>query len=97
MASEMETQGLAGLEAAASGLPIIAVRATALSELVRDGLNGYLVAPGDVEAMAEQMRLLLQNPARARKMGEAARALAEHHSLESAIAVHEQFYQSIFA
>jgi len=97
MASEMETQGLAGLEAAASGLPIIAVRATALSELVHDGLNGYLVAPGDVEAMAEQMRLLLQNPERARKMGEAARALAEQHSLESAIAAHEQFYQSMLA
>jgi glycosyltransferase involved in cell wall biosynthesis len=97
MASEMETQGLAGLEAAASGLPIIAVRATALSELVHDGLNGYLVAPGDVEAMAEQMRLLLQNPERARKMGEAARALAEQHSLESALAAHEQFYQSLLA
>jgi 1,2-diacylglycerol 3-alpha-glucosyltransferase len=97
MASEMETQGLAGLEAAASGLPVIAVRATALSELVQDGLNGYLVAPGDVEAMAEQMRLLLQNPEHARKMGEAARTLAERHSLESALSAHEQFYQSILS
>jgi glycosyltransferase involved in cell wall biosynthesis len=97
MASEMETQGLAGLEAAASGLPVIAVRATALAELVHDGLNGYLVAPGDVEAMAEQMRFLLQNPEHARKMGEAARTLAEHHSLESALAAHEQFYQSILS
>jgi glycosyltransferase involved in cell wall biosynthesis len=71
------------------------VRATAMSEIVQDGLNGYLVAPGDVEAMAEQMKGLLQNPDRARKMGEAARTLAEPHSLENAIAAHEQFYQSI--
>lgn len=97
MASEMETQGLAGLEAAASGLPIVAVRATALSELVHDGLNGYLVAPGDAEAMAVQMSLLLRNPERARKMGEAARSLAERHSLESALAAHQEFYQSILA
>ena len=97
IASEIETQGLASLEAAASGLPIIAVRATPLTELVEDGVTGYLVAPGDVEAMADRVRNVLQNPDHAQAMGQAARAMAQKHSLENSLAAHEQFYQSILA
>lgn len=95
MASEVETQGLAGLEAAATGRPVIAIRAAAMTELVEDGVTGYLVASGDVEAMADRLRRILQNPDQASRMGQAARALARPHSLENSLAAHEQFYQSI--
>lgn len=97
IASEVETQGLAGLEAAATGLPIVAVHAAAMTELVEDGVSGYLVAPGDVAAMADRMQEALSDRGRARTMGQAARARAQEHSLENSLATHEQFYRSILA
>ena len=51
-ASEIETQGIVLLEAAASGLPLIAVHATCIAEIVYDGANGYLTNAGDVYAMS---------------------------------------------
>ncbi|MGB8981248.1 MAG: glycosyltransferase, partial [Anaerolineales bacterium] len=60
-ASEIETQGIVLLEAAASGLPIVAVRTTCIPEIVHDGINGYLEEPGDVHGMSNAMNLLLRN------------------------------------
>jgi glycosyltransferase involved in cell wall biosynthesis len=47
--------GIACLEAMAWGLPVIGSGAGALKELVQDGVNGLLVAPGDVGAFAEKI------------------------------------------
>jgi 1,2-diacylglycerol 3-alpha-glucosyltransferase len=97
MASEVETQGIAVLEAAASGLPIIAVRATSMPELVEDGVTGYLVTPGEVDTMADRLTVLLRRPDQARAMGLAARARTYPHSLECSIEAHEQFYHATLA
>lgn len=94
-ASEVETQGLVVLEAAATGLPVVAVRAAAIPEAVEDGVNGYLVAPRDIDAMADRLVLLLRNPAQARAMGQIGRARAENHSLDSSIEAHERLYRSL--
>jgi 1,2-diacylglycerol 3-alpha-glucosyltransferase len=96
-ASEIETQGIVVLEAAATGLPIIAVRAGAIPEAVSDGVNGYLVAPEDVTAMAERLVTLLRDPKGAIRMGRAGRAIAERHALHRALDVHERLYQSLCA
>jgi len=94
-ASEVETQSLVVLEAAATGLPIVAVRAAAPPEGVEDGVNGYLVASRDIDAMADRLVLLLQNPVQARAMGQAGRAMAERHSLDRSIEAHEELYRSL--
>jgi glycosyltransferase involved in cell wall biosynthesis len=93
--SEVETQGLVLLEAAASGLPIVAFRATAIPELVKDGKTGYLVLPRDVPAMTDRIVTLLRNPDLARAMGQEGRALAQDHSLDRTMERHEQLYQSL--
>jgi len=67
-ASQTETQGLVVVEAMALGLPVVAVRAGGLPDVVRDGETGYLTAP-DSSALAARMRLLLDEPARAQAMG----------------------------
>jgi 1,2-diacylglycerol 3-alpha-glucosyltransferase len=94
-ASEIETQGLVVLEAAATGLPIVAVRAAAIPEVVEDGVTGYLVAPRDIDAMADRLVLLLRNPVPAKAMGRAGRAKMQRHSLDRSIEAHEQLYRSL--
>ncbi len=75
-ASETETQGLVLAEAAASGLPAVAVGAPGSDEVVRDGDTG-LLTKSEPAALAEAAIGLLLDAARRRGMGERARLVAE--------------------
>jgi glycosyltransferase involved in cell wall biosynthesis len=57
------------LEAGLAGLPIVASRMPGCSDVVEDGVNGYLVGPRDPEAFAARIVDLLRNPRRAKAMG----------------------------
>lgn len=74
-----ELLGFTAMEAMASATPVICTRVGGLPELVRDGLTGYLVPPGDPEALGDRIRRLLDDPALARAMGAAARERIERH------------------
>ncbi|MEM2935137.1 MAG: glycosyltransferase [Candidatus Thermoplasmatota archaeon] len=50
-----ETQGIVALEAMASGLPVVAARAKALPDFIKDGENGYLFDPYDAMEFAEKV------------------------------------------
>lgn len=58
----------------ASGKPIVSTKP--LSRIIKDGVEGILVEPGDVGGMADAIIFLLENPAKARNMGENARKKA---------------------
>src|SRR6266850_1950273 len=75
-ASETETQGLVLAEAHACGLPAVAVRASGVDEVVRDGETG-LLTKADVEELADAAIGLLLDAPRRSAMAVAARALAE--------------------
>ncbi|MYM73979.1 glycosyltransferase [Duganella sp. FT134W] len=70
----LETFGLAVIEAFANGLPVIASNHGGLGELVRDGVTGLLVTPGDAADLAQKIRWALQHPQTMARMGDAARA-----------------------
>jgi glycosyltransferase involved in cell wall biosynthesis len=61
-------------EAMACGLPVIVTSASGAADLVRDGVNGYVVPPGDAGAIRDRLDHLANNPALVRSMGAAARA-----------------------
>ncbi|MFA5309410.1 MAG: glycosyltransferase [Dehalococcoidales bacterium] len=61
------------MEAGASGLPVIASAVGEIPHIIVPGLTGELVAPGDVDGLAAALEKLLDSPALARQMGEAAR------------------------
>jgi glycosyltransferase involved in cell wall biosynthesis len=73
----MEGLGVSLLEAAACGVPIVASRAGGMPEAVEDGVTGFLIAPGDVDALADRLNRLLGEPELARRMGQAGRRRVE--------------------
>ena len=92
-ASEIETQGIVLLEAAASGLPIVAVRATCIPEIVHHGENGFLAEPGDTLALARAMTTLLQDATLAGYMGAAGSLLAQAHNQQDTLDGYESIYE----
>ncbi len=68
-----ETFGLIVIEAFANGLPVIASRIGALSELVSDGKTGLLFEPGSAESLAEKIAWAENHPDELISMGESAR------------------------
>lgn len=93
--SEIETQGIVLLEAAASGLPIVAVNATCIPEIVHNGVNGFLLDAGDIRAMSDAISNILNNHEMANKMGRESRKLAEVHNNQRTYAEHEKLYRGM--
>lgn len=75
--SDLESFGLAALEAMACGVPAVCSRVGGIPEVITDGVEGYLVAPRDVETMAARALDILTQPGRRETMGRAARARAQ--------------------
>lgn len=77
--SYYETFGLAALEPMAIGIPLIALKAGALPEVVEDGVSGLLVPPGDADALAREITRVLANPELGRCLAVGARRRATEH------------------
>ncbi|MEP1356253.1 MAG: glycosyltransferase family 4 protein [Tateyamaria sp.] len=65
------------MEAMASQLPVVATRIAGIPELVEDGTSGLVVPPGNVEAFAQALHRLLDDPGGRMRMGSAGRAKVE--------------------
>ncbi|MBI2867361.1 MAG: glycosyltransferase family 4 protein [Chloroflexi bacterium] len=70
------------LEAMACGLPAIASANSCGPDVIREGIDGYVVPPGDSDAIAEKLTLLYQRQDRLAEMRQAARQRAEEFSWE---------------
>ncbi len=96
--AEMEGLGVALLQAAACGLPIVAGRAGGIPEIVRPGLNGELIEPGDVGALSGHLIRLLGDAALRQRYGAAGRALTlAEFSIDAMVEGNLQIYRDVCA
>jgi N-acetyl-alpha-D-glucosaminyl L-malate synthase BshA len=98
MPSELESFGLAALEAMACRVPAIATSVGGVPELIENGVNGWLFPVGDVESMSQCAIALLKDSARLDAMGAAARQTAQDHFCASRIIpLYEHYYEQVLA
>jgi glycosyltransferase involved in cell wall biosynthesis len=95
MPSPTELQCLAMLEAMASGKAVVAVDAGALGELCHDGKNGHLIRVDDIEAMANALTDLLDNPKRRQKFAKQSLVIAGQHDVRIVIPKFEKLYTHV--
>jgi 1,2-diacylglycerol 3-alpha-glucosyltransferase len=94
IASDVEVQSIPTLQAAATGLPIVAAKAAALPELVEDNTNGYLVPPDDPRAFASALHKILDHPESAVAFGRASLSIGHRHAEERTFRAYEGLYQA---
>ncbi len=98
MPSELESFGLAALEAMACRVPTIGTRVGGVPELIEDGATGRLLPVGDTEAMADAAVELLSDAERLDEMGRAGRASAQARYCSSRIIpLYEKYYEAVLA
>ena len=96
MPSELESFGLAALEAMACEVPTIGTAVGGMPELIEHDVTGLLFPVGAVDEMSEAAIALLQNPEHMQAMAKAARRMAQQSYCASHIIPrYEQFYESV--
>jgi len=93
--SEVEGFGITLMEAMHSGVPVIASTEGGSAELVRDGWNGFLVAPGDVATLADRLLVLLTDGQRRAEMAANGRETAGRYPLARMVAETLAVYREV--
>ncbi|MCX7920931.1 MAG: glycosyltransferase family 4 protein [Clostridia bacterium] len=84
------------LEAIGKGLPVVSTDVGGIPEAVFNGRNGFIIKPGDIDALAEKMRILIDNPALREEMGRNSLAIAsERFSVEKIGQQLEELYRTV--
>ena len=83
------------MESMAAGVPVVACRVGGNGELIRDGENGFLVSPGNVEELAERIDRLARESELRKSLGAAARKDAERFTVDKVAGEYERFYLSL--
>lgn len=92
--STTDTQSMVLMQAMACGLPAIAAKAGGPAEYIKKN-NGFLVEPGNYEALAEKILYLLKNPETRKKLGEGARVSANKFSAPEIAKEWEEIYEKV--
>ena len=94
--SDMESFGLAALEAMACEVPVVASNVGGVPEVIEHGVDGYLHEPRDVEVAARYAREILSRQDRGRSMGQTARINArKKYCANDVIPLYEEYYRQV--
>jgi len=87
---------VSAIEALASGTPVVATRVGGVPDVVRDGSDGFLVEPGDVEAAADRLAVLAADAPLRTRLGESGRArVLERYSVARLVDDVDRLYRSL--
>ncbi|OGL39589.1 MAG: hypothetical protein A2042_07605 [Candidatus Schekmanbacteria bacterium GWA2_38_11] len=89
-----EPFGIVAVEAMSCGKPVIASGVGGLKDIVEDGKTGFTVLPGDINALAEKIELLMNNPELRVQMGKEGRKKAQEKYCWDVIV--EKYYKPLF-
>lgn len=95
--SRHEGLGSTLLDAMACALPVVATRVGGIPEIVRDGENGFLVDPGDVEALVAETGRLLHDSDLRKRIGRNNMLAAEKFTVQQMALRYEKIYAGILA
>jgi glycosyltransferase involved in cell wall biosynthesis len=90
-----ELQSIVTMEAMASGLPVVAVNAMALPELVHDGENGYLFSEGDSQMLADKVVSILGDQTMRAQMSRKSLDIIKDHDINKIVEKYESIYTKI--
>ena len=93
--SKTETQSIVLMEAMASGLPAIAVNAGAVTELVKDGENGFIFEPNDTAGIASGINAIISNKELREKMSKNALKMIAKHDINYTLSRFEKIYNNV--
>ena len=94
--SSNEGTPVTAIEALAAGRPVVATRVGGVPDVVRDGVDGYLVGPGDVDGLAGRLAALARDPDLRRRMGEAGRArVLDRYAVSRLVDDVDRLYRSL--
>jgi glycosyltransferase involved in cell wall biosynthesis len=96
VSSDNEGTPVSGIEAMASGVPVVGTRVGGLPDMITDCENGFLVPPRNPESLAEAILRLLRDPEMASRMGRAGQTIAkERFKIQRLISNMEGLYQNL--
>src|SRR5207247_3579372 len=96
--SQLESFGLAALEAMACEVPVIATNVGGVPEVIEHGVDGYLVEPGDVKEAERYAIEILYRADCGREMGKTARVKAKKNfCANDVIPSYERYYQHVLS
>jgi len=85
------------LEAMLYKKPVVAIKATGTIDVMKDGENGFLVPPRSPKLLSEKIKLVLDDPDLAGKVGEQAKKTVENnYSVDKTIPLIEKLYLQLF-
>ena len=94
--SDMESFGLAALEAMACEVPVVASNVGGVPEVIEHGVDGYLHEPRDVKAAARYALEIFSRQDRGRAMGQTARINArKKYCANDVIPLYEEYYRQV--
>ena len=94
--SANEGTPVSAIEALAGGRPVVATRVGGVPDVVRDGVDGFLVEPGDVDAMADRLAELAGDSELRARMGAAGRErVLERYSVERLLDDTDRLYREL--
>ncbi|MBN2421693.1 glycosyltransferase [Candidatus Woesearchaeota archaeon] len=94
-ASKSETQGVCIMEAMSFGMPIVAVNAKAVPELVKHNKNGFLTEPDDYFDMAKFIIMIIKNKRLRQRLGQNSLKLIQTHSIRKTSSELADIYETL--